>query len=59
MRRCAAPGTSTRDKLRELCHPDWVCREDGQGPLAGTRPAVQFREGFTETVAWYRRRGWL
>jgi nucleoside-diphosphate-sugar epimerase len=49
----------SRDKLRELCHADWVCRDDGHEALAAARASVQFREGFTETVAWYRRRGWL
>ena len=49
----------TPDKLRELYHPDWVCREN---PLAGTTgwtPALTIDRGFADTLAWYRAQGWL
>ena len=43
------------DKVRQLYHPDWVCRS-GSFVLASP---VRFAEGFTKTVQWYRERGWL
>lgn len=54
----AAPPALSRDKLRELAHPDWVCRGGG-GDAIGWRPEVGFAEGFRATLAWYRRQGWL
>lgn len=42
-------------KVRELYHPDWVCR------LGGLRldDPVPFPEGLARTLAWYREAGWL
>jgi nucleoside-diphosphate-sugar epimerase len=45
----------SRDKLREVAHPDWVAR----GGVTGWQAGVTFREGFTRTVAWYQCQGWL
>ena len=42
-------------KVRELYHPDWVCRA-GSFRLDG---AVRFDEGLPLTLAWYRQAGWL
>lgn len=49
------PGMINRGKVRELYHPDWVCRE---GSLRLADP-ITFASGFAETVAWYRAAGWL
>ena len=49
------PGMINRGKVRELYHPDWVCRT---GSLTVSDP-VTFAAGFPETVAWYRKAGWL
>lgn len=46
----------TPGKLRELYHPDWVCR--GTAP-AGDRARVTFENGFAATLAWYKQNGWL
>jgi nucleoside-diphosphate-sugar epimerase len=46
-------------KVREMCHPDWVCRPAIGLLAAGWRPAISIEVGFTETVAWYRRAAWL
>jgi nucleoside-diphosphate-sugar epimerase len=43
------------DKVRQLYHPDWVCRTSLLVPPS----AIRFAEGFAETVRWYREQGWL
>jgi nucleoside-diphosphate-sugar epimerase len=53
-----SPPALSRAKLRELAHPDWVCRAVPPAGL-GWRPRIGFAEGFRATVAWYRRQGWL
>ena len=49
------PGMVNRGKVRELYHRDWVCRT---GLLTVDDP-ITFAAGFPETVAWYRKAGWL
>jgi uncharacterized protein YbjT (DUF2867 family) len=49
----------SRGKLGELCYPDWVCNRESMRDVPGWAPAVDFAEGFTATLAWYRRRGWI
>ncbi|RDD60835.1 NAD-dependent epimerase/dehydratase family protein [Ferruginivarius sediminum] len=49
----------TPDKVRELRHSDWVCRDDRFRRLTGWRPQIPLGEGLRETVTWYRARGWL
>lgn len=49
----------TPDKLRELRHPDWVCRDDRFPRRTGWRPRIALGEGLRGTLAWYRARGWL
>jgi nucleoside-diphosphate-sugar epimerase len=46
-------------KLRELLHADWLVRPSAGPPLQGWSPRTTFAEGFEETLAWYRQRGWL
>lgn len=48
----------TVGKVRELCHTNWVCREN---PLAGGTwsPKVGIDEGFRRTLDWYRQHDWL
>ena len=49
------PGMVNRGKVRELYHPDWVTRGAGW-----PRPnAIPLRDGFAETLSWYRNEGWL
>ena len=47
------------DKVNELRHPDWVRR----GPLLADQTGWHARyplvDGFRDTVAWYRTRGWM
>lgn len=49
----------TPDKIREIRHTDWVCRDERFRRLTGWRPRVALGEGLRNTVAWYRARGWL
>jgi nucleoside-diphosphate-sugar epimerase len=49
------PAFLSPDKVRQLYHKDWVCRS-GAFPLS---PQMRFREGFADTVRWYRKQGWL
>lgn len=49
----------TPGKLRELFHPDWVCRPERDTEIKGWTPRIGFEEGFALTLAWYRRQGWL
>ncbi len=49
----------TRDKSREICHPDWVSRVDPLRLPASWRPSVPLESGFADTLAWYRRERWL
>lgn len=46
-------------KLRELRHRDWSVTEDQWARPAGWMPRYQLSDGFGQTVAWYRRAGWL
>jgi uncharacterized protein YbjT (DUF2867 family) len=47
----------TRDKLRELAYPNWVCRPPHGS--ATWQPQVRFPQGAAATLAWYRDQGWL
>jgi nucleoside-diphosphate-sugar epimerase len=49
----------TRDKVRELYHPDWLCARNPIAELTGWTPRMTLDEGFAETIAWYRAEGWL
>lgn len=49
----------TRAKVRELFHPDWVVRDRRLAAATGFRARYDLDAGFADTVAWYRRQGWL
>jgi nucleoside-diphosphate-sugar epimerase len=42
----------TPGKVRELSHPDWVCRTGSAGRLPGWRPRHTLREGLLKTPGW-------
>lgn len=46
-------------KVREICHPDWVCHDQTFRSRTAWRPGLPLKRGFAETIAWYRREGWL
>ncbi len=47
------------DKVRELFHPDWVCRGNPLVDKTDWRPRTGLAEGLRLTASWYRREGWL
>jgi len=48
----------TRGKAREILHPDWsITPADGLD--AGAFASIALDEGFAQTIAWYREKGWL
>ena len=47
------------DKVNELRHPDWACRDSRLTEATGWRPRFALADGFRDTVAWYRARGLL
>ena len=49
----------TKAKLRELFHPDWVCKLSRPRMLGEWRPRTRFKEGFEHTLLWYKRQDWL
>lgn len=51
--------TLSRGKLGELWYPDWVCRDRPAEDVAGWQPRIDFAEGASRALAWYRRHGWL
>jgi nucleoside-diphosphate-sugar epimerase len=49
----------TRDRARYIAHPDWVAR-GGNAALAELwTPQIDLASGVGDTVAGYRRQGWL
>lgn len=53
------PPLLTADKVAELCHEDWVCRDRRFEADTLWRPCIPLDAGLRETVAWYRARNWL
>jgi nucleoside-diphosphate-sugar epimerase len=47
------------DKVRELYHDDWVCRDNPLVHLTPWRPKVGLDEGFGLTLNWYEEHRWL
>lgn len=52
------PPIFNRGKAREILHPDWTVAPTEQAPRAPTA-RFDLDAGFADTVAWYRREGWL
>jgi 2-alkyl-3-oxoalkanoate reductase len=46
-------------KAREALHPDWSVSPEELLPAEIFTPRFGLAEGFADTVAWYRRAGWL
>lgn len=49
----------TPDRARYIAHPDWVARADMHPPAALWHAATPTERALADTVAWYRREGWL
>lgn len=48
-----------RDKAIEMTQPHWVCSPAKAERLLGWKAAVGLEQGLEETLAWYRREGFL
>jgi nucleoside-diphosphate-sugar epimerase len=46
-------------KMRELCHPDWICHDRNFESSVGWRPLIGFKQGLAQTLAWYQERKYL
>jgi nucleoside-diphosphate-sugar epimerase len=53
------PVMLTRDKLRELRAPHWVCDSAPARSALGWTPRVTLTDGARLSAAWYRNAGWL
>ncbi len=49
----------TQDKINELIYTDWVCRKNMLGGKIDWKPKIFIAEGFSETVEWYIKMGWI
>ncbi len=49
----------SHDRARYLAHPDWVADPAVTMPRIQMRTTKDLATGLRETVAWYRRAGWL
>lgn len=54
----AAPLLSP-DKVREIQHLDWVCRDTTFNEHVSWRSRLQLSAGFADAIAWYRTVKWL
>lgn len=44
----------TPEKMRQICHPDWVAKGDDFAADFKWQAQTKAKEGFSKTVAWYR-----
>ncbi len=49
----------TRDKVREMAQPHWVCSHEALQADVGWSPRVRLVEGVRLTAEWYRQHGWI
>ena len=47
------------DKVNEMRHPDWVCRDSRLKEATGWRARFSLTDGFADAAAWYRAHGLL
>jgi nucleoside-diphosphate-sugar epimerase len=47
------------DKINELRHPDWVCRDSRLAEATGWHAHFSLVEGFRDAASWYRMQGLL
>lgn len=53
------PPIFTLGKAREILHPDWSVPPSERLPEDIHTPRISLKDGFAQTVAWYRQAGWL
>lgn len=45
------------EKARQICYPDWVCRDNSLQKAIGWKPKVTVSKGIPETIRWYQQQG--
>ncbi len=53
------PQILTPAKVNEMFHPDWTVHDRRFAEATGFKPHYDLKEGFRETVLWYRARKWI
>jgi nucleoside-diphosphate-sugar epimerase len=53
------PGILSRDKVREMVCPRWVCSTELIRRELAFEASTDFRGGIEKSIAWYRTAGWL
>lgn len=53
------PGLINWDKVREAVASGWECSDEKLRTELGYQPALPLEKRFIDTVAWYRKHGWL
>ncbi|OFZ78803.1 MAG: hypothetical protein A2583_09755 [Bdellovibrionales bacterium RIFOXYD1_FULL_53_11] len=53
------PGALGVDKLNEFRPDCWTCSNGKARSALGFRPAFEIGNGMHDTIAWYRKKGWL
>ena len=48
-----------REKAREIRHACTICSSEKAKRDVGYRPEISLADGVTETIEWYRKRGWM
>lgn len=46
-------------KVREIRHPDWVCRNNQLVEQTNWRPRRSLKDGFADAISWYREKSCL
>ena len=49
----------TPGKVRELCHEDWVARDNLLDEALDWQPVVRAEQGFANAVEWYKAHNWI
>jgi nucleoside-diphosphate-sugar epimerase len=53
------PPVINRDKVRDLSERCWGCSIERAKRELGYNPQISIEDGLRETIAWYKREGWL
>lgn len=46
-------------KVNEMCHPDWVCRNETEEQIIGWSPEYDLESGLKETLDWYKKNNYI
>lgn len=53
------PSTLNRDKYKMMAQRDWRCDISGMTEVLGYHPKWDLARGVKETIAWYKKEGWI